>query len=57
MKEERDGEGKERGWWTAVGLFTWRISLFSRCLAAHTGKGRERERRAEAKERESDRRL
>lgn len=49
MKEERDGEGKERSWWTAVGLFTSKISLFSRCLAAHRGKGRER--RAGAKER------
>lgn len=39
MKEKRDGEGKRRSWWTAVGLFTLRKSLFSRCLAAHTGKG------------------
>lgn len=44
MKEERDGEEKDRSWWTAVGLFTSRISLLSRCLAAHRGKGRERDR-------------
>lgn len=50
MEEQRDGERKERSWWTAVGLFTSRISLFSRCLAAHRGKGRER--RAGVKERE-----
>ncbi len=43
MKEERDGEGNKRSWCTAVGLFTSRISLFSRCVAAHRGKGRERE--------------
>lgn len=35
---EWDGEGKDRSWWTAVGLFTPRICLFSRCLAAHRGK-------------------
>lgn len=40
--EERDGEGEGRSWWTAVGLFTSRISLFSRCLAAHQGKRTER---------------
>lgn len=44
MKEESDGEGNKRSWCTAVGLFTSRISLFSRCVAAHRGKGRERER-------------
>lgn len=26
-------------WWTAVGLFVLRISLSSRCLLAHRGKG------------------
>lgn len=47
MKGGRVGEGKERSWWTAAGLFTLSISLFSRCLAAHTGKGRERRARGE----------
>lgn len=28
---ESDVEGRGRSWWTAVALFTLRISLFSRC--------------------------
>lgn len=50
MKEEKDGEGKDGSWWTAVGLFTSRITCFSRCLAAHRGKGTQRERERRAKD-------
>lgn len=55
VKEEKDGEGKDRSWWTDVGLFTSRISLFSRCLAAHRGKGRKGE--GQGRRRESHRRM
>lgn len=41
-EEESSDDGKERSWWTAVGLFTLSVLLFSRCSAACTGKGRER---------------
>lgn len=58
MRRKRDDRGgKDRSWWTAVGLFTTRMLLFSRCLAADGGNRREREREegTGTKEKERDR--
>lgn len=48
MKEER-WRGKVRSWWTAVGVFTWNITLLQMFSRTHRKRERERE-----KERQRD---
>lgn len=43
MKEKRDGEGKRRSWWTAVGLFTLRKFALLQMFSSTHRKGRESE--------------
>lgn len=43
-----------RSWWTAVGLFTWNITLLQMFSRTHRKREREKGRRTGAKERQRD---